>query len=99
MINQKDFVDMLYEDINSDESKDKVTKKALFEMIDMIFNGIQRACKLYGGVKFSNFGNFEVRTSAKRIGRNPKTLEEVVMQPRKRIHFRTGKGFKEFLEL
>lgn len=99
MINQKEFVDMLYEDINGDSEEKAVTKKALFEMINTVFDGIQRACKLYDGVKFNNFGNFEVRTSAERIGRNPRTKEEVVMQPRKRIHFRTGKGFKEFLEV
>ena len=84
MINQKEFVDMLYEDVNGCDREDRVTKKALYEMIGTIFDGIQKACKKYGGPK--------------RIGRNPKTLEEVMMQPRKRIHFRTGKGFKEFLE-
>lgn len=98
MINQKEFVDMLYEDVNGCDREDRVTKKALYEMISTIFDGIQKACKKYGGVKFNNFGNFEVKTSPKRVGRNPKTLEEVMMQPRKRIHFRTGKGFKEFLE-
>ena len=46
---------MLYEDINGDSEEKAVTKKALFEMINTVFDGIQRACKLYDGVKFNNF--------------------------------------------
>lgn len=88
---------MLYENINKN-NKEHITKKALCEMVNIVLDGIQKACKKFDGVKFSNFGNFEVKTSLKRTGFNPRTREEIVMNPRKRVHFRIGKGFKEFLE-
>ncbi len=39
-------------------------------------------------VKISSFGTFAVRSKAARIGRNPKTGEEVPIHPRKVLTFR-----------
>lgn len=39
-------------------------------------------------VKISSFGSFAVRQKGQRIGRNPKTLEDVMIAPRRVVAFR-----------
>jgi len=39
-------------------------------------------------VKISSFGTFSVRAKAERMGRNPKTREEVPISPRRVLRFR-----------
>lgn len=41
-------------------------------------------------VKISSFGTFSVRQKGRRIGRNPKTGEEVPIQPRRVLVFRAS---------
>ena len=48
-------------------------------------------------VKISNFGTFYLHKSPKRIGRNPKTLQEFIIQERKKISFISSKKTKDFL--
>ena len=45
-------------------------------------------------VKLSSFGSFSVRSKSERIGRNPKTGEEVPILPRKVIVFRPSQVLK-----
>jgi integration host factor subunit alpha len=49
-------------------------------------------------VKLSRFGNFNVRAKRKRIGRNPKTGEEVPITPRRVVTFRPSQMLREFVE-
>ncbi|MCW8915590.1 MAG: integration host factor subunit alpha [Magnetovibrio sp.] len=51
---------------------------------------------LSGGetVKISSFGSFSVRQKGERIGRNPKTGEEVPILPRKVLVFRPSQVMK-----
>ena len=46
-------------------------------------------------VKISSFGTFSVRDKAARIGRNPKTGEEVPITPRRVLVFRASNIMKE----
>ena len=46
-------------------------------------------------VKVSSFGSFSVRMKGQRIGRNPKTGEEVPILPRKVLVFRASHVLKE----
>ena len=46
-------------------------------------------------VKISSFGTFSVRSKAARIGRNPKTGEEVPIQPRRVLTFRPSHLMKD----
>ncbi len=52
---------------------------------------------LAGGdsVKISSFGSFSVRMKGQRIGRNPKTGEEVPILPRKVLVFRASHVLKD----
>ena len=46
-------------------------------------------------VKISSFGSFAVRSKGRRIGRNPKTGEEVPILPRRVLVFRPSHILKE----
>jgi integration host factor subunit alpha len=46
-------------------------------------------------VKLSSFGTFSVRSKTARIGRNPKTGEEVPISPRRVLTFRPSHLMKD----
>ncbi|NAZ37045.1 integration host factor subunit alpha [Rubellimicrobium sp. CFH 75288] len=46
-------------------------------------------------VKISSFGTFMVRDKAARVGRNPKTGEEVPIHPRRVLTFRSSQQMRE----
>jgi integration host factor subunit alpha len=46
-------------------------------------------------VKISSFGTFSVRDKSQRIGRNPKTGEEVPISPRRVLSFRPSNLMKD----
>ena len=54
------------------------------DVIDIIVEGLQNS----GRVKIHNFGTFIVRNKKSRIGRNPKTKEEVMISQRNVIRFK-----------
>ncbi|GLQ07646.1 integration host factor subunit alpha [Sneathiella chinensis] len=55
------------------------------------------ADRLAGGesVKISSFGSLQVRQKSGRVGRNPKTGEEVPIEPRKVLVFRASHVLKD----
>ena len=42
----------------------------------------------------SNFGTFHVHAKKERIGRNPRTSEEVMITPRRVVSFKRAQGLK-----
>ena len=50
-------------------------------------------------VKISSFGSFSVRQKGQRIGRNPKTGEEVPILPRKVLVFRASNVLKNMINI
>ncbi|SEG00739.1 integration host factor subunit alpha [Jhaorihella thermophila] len=60
-------------------------------VIDLISDALVRGEQ----VKISSFGTFSVRQKSARIGRNPKTGEEVPIQPRRVLTFRPSHLMKE----
>ena len=63
------------------------------DIIDLIIEGLQNSNK----VKIHNFGTFIVRNKKSRIGRNPKTKEEVMIDERKVISFKASKNVLKYL--
>ena len=49
-------------------------------------------------VKISSFGTFSVREKAARVGRNPKTGEEIPIKARRVVTFRPGQKLKARVE-
>mgnify|MGYP001549601869 FL=1 len=68
--------------------------RLLTRMLDMM----QDALVDGDTVKLSRFGNFNVRAKRQRIGRNPKTGEEVPITPRRVVTFRPSQMLRDFVE-
>lgn len=64
------------------------------ELVDSILEEVASALITEGQVKISSFGTFAVRQKGERIGRNPKTGEEVPITPRKVLIFRASQVLK-----
>ena len=57
------------------------------DILDIIIDGL----KTNGYVKIHNFGSFKVTRKKSRIGRNPKTMEDVMITERKVLKFKPSK--------
>ncbi|MGF1475416.1 MAG: integration host factor subunit alpha [Geminicoccaceae bacterium] len=64
------------------------------ELVDAILEEIASSLIEDGTVKISSFGTFAVRQKGERVGRNPKTGEEVPILPRKVLVFRPSAVLK-----
>jgi integration host factor subunit alpha len=67
------------------------------ELIDQMFDEIVAALARGESVRLSSFGAFEVRGKAERIGRNPKTGEEVPISSRRVVTFRSSDVLKRYI--
>lgn len=65
------------------------------QLVESVLQHISDA--LVGGehVKISSFGTFSIRDKTERIGRNPKTGEEVPIKPRRVLTFRASHLMKD----
>ena len=64
------------------------------DLVESVLNEISDALVRGEMVKLSSFGSFSVRQKGQRIGRNPKTGEEVPILPRKVLVFRPSQVLK-----
>jgi integration host factor subunit alpha len=87
-LTRADLTESLYEEIglSRNESADLV-ESVLGEISDSLING--------DNVKISSFGSFLVRQKNGRMGRNPKTGEEVPIDPRRVLVFRPSQVMKD----
>ena len=58
------------------------------ELVESVLNHVADALVAGEAVKISSFGTFSLRDKAARVGRNPKTGEEVPIHPRRVLSFR-----------
>ncbi|MEL7048442.1 MAG: integration host factor subunit alpha [Pseudomonadota bacterium] len=65
------------------------------ELVELVLGEISNS--LAGGeqVKLSSFGSFGIREKGERVGRNPKTGEEVPITPRRVLVFRPSSIMKD----
>jgi integration host factor subunit alpha len=64
------------------------------ELLETVLDYVSEALAKGESVKISSFGSFSVRQKGQRIGRNPKTGEEVPIMPRKVLVFRPSQVLK-----
>jgi integration host factor subunit alpha len=64
------------------------------DLLEMVLAEITQALLRSETVKISSFGSFSVRQKGQRIGRNPKTGDEVPILPRKVLVFRPSQLLK-----
>ena len=62
-------------------------------IIDIIIDGLTDS----NYVKIHNFGTFKVRSKSSRLGRNPKTKEEVLIKDRNVVSFKPSKFVLKYI--
>lgn len=65
------------------------------ELVELVLSEISDALASGEPVKLSSFGSFGIREKGERIGRNPKTGEEVPITPRRVLVFRPSNIMKD----
>ncbi len=69
------------------------------DLVESVLNHISDALVRGEAVKISSFGTFSVRSKTARIGRNPKTGEEVPIEPRRVLTFRPSHIMKDRVDV
>lgn len=86
-ITRADLSEAVYQEVGLSRNESaELVEAVLAEMIDALGRDEM--------VKISSFGSFSVRSKGQRIGRNPKTGEEVPILPRKVLVFRPSHVLK-----
>jgi integration host factor subunit alpha len=86
-----DLVDRIFEKIG-------LSKKEAQEIIEILFDTMKQTFVEGESIKISGFGTFNVRQKMARRGRNPKTGDDLEINPRKVISFRASNQIKSVLE-
>lgn len=79
------------------ESNPNLTKREVEFIVNNVFSNIKNALSNGEKVEIRGFGSFKVRDKNAKIGRNPKTGEQVEVPPKKVPYFKPGKEIKETL--
>jgi DNA-binding protein HU-beta len=76
---------------------EKLTKKAASEVVEAVFESLQKAIRKDRRFTYPGFGTFPVRKRAARLGRNPRTGEEIKIKPTKTVTFKPSPDLKSNL--
>jgi integration host factor subunit alpha len=86
-VTRADLAEAVYQEVGlSRNDSAQLVETVLDELVNALVRGET--------VKLSSFGSFSVRQKGKRVGRNPKTGEEVPIMPRKVLVFRASHVLK-----
>lgn len=77
--------------VEKTELSKKDAEKAIKAFEDVVTEELVKG----GKVQLVGFGTFEVTERAERIGRNPKTKEEMIIEASKAPKFKAGKALKD----
>jgi integration host factor subunit alpha len=87
-LTRADLSEAVYQDIGLSRSESaQLVEQVLDTMSDAIVDG--------QNVKVSSFGSFIIRKKGGRIGRNPKTGQEVPIEPRSVLTFRPSQILRD----
>ena len=75
------------------QTRSVTTKKVVQSFLDEIVNELAKGNRL----EFRDFGVFDTKTRAARVGHNPKTLEEVHVPAKRSVKFKMGHLMKQKL--
>jgi integration host factor subunit alpha len=87
-ITRADLSESVYQEVG-------LSRNESAELVESVLNEISASLLTGETVKLSSFGSFVVRKKGGRIGRNPKTGEEVPIQPRRVLVFRPSHVLKD----
>ena len=91
-LTKQEIVNSIYMQIGYSK---KISENLLEDFFEIILLNLKKNKK----VKIAKFGTFELRFKKKRIGRNPKTNESVVISERKVILFKPSKELKNKINI
>jgi integration host factor subunit alpha len=87
-ITRADIAEAVYEQVG-------LSRVETAALVEQVLDALIDSLKQGDNVKISSFASFNVRQKTQRIGRNPKTGEEVPIEPRKVISFRASHVLKK----
>lgn len=87
-VTRADLTDAVYREIGlSRADSQALVESVLDHIIDSLVSG--------ENVKLAGFGTFSLREKSERVGRNPKTGEEVAITPRRVLVFKPSQVLKD----
>ncbi len=87
-LTRTDLRDAVYQEVG-------LSRNESAQLVDRVIEHISDTLARGEQVKVSSFGTFSIREKGQRVGRNPKTGEEVPIRPRKVLAFRPSHLMKE----
>ena len=87
-ITRADLSEAVYEEVG-------LSRNETADLVEQVLDLVVKTLSSGTSVKLSSFATFNVRQKGQRIGRNPKTGEEVPIEPRKVITFKASQQLKE----
>jgi nucleoid DNA-binding protein len=82
---------MTKNDIAVELSKGLSTKKEALKIVNKVFEEIKNGLKRGDKVVITGFGSFNVYETKIKRGRNPKTGENLIIGPKRKIRFKQAK--------
>ena len=82
-VTRADLTEAVYQEVG-------LSRNESAQLVESVLEQISSTLARGESVKISSFGTFSVREKAQRIGRNPKTGEEVPILPRRVLVFRAS---------
>lgn len=89
-ITRADLSEAVYQEVG-------LSRNESADLVESVLGEIAEALTEGETVKISSFGSFSVRQKGQRVGRNPKTGEEVPILPRRVLVFRASHVLKNLI--
>ena len=89
-LTKKDLINSVYMQIG-------FSKNISEHLIDDFLSAITANLKIEKKLKMAKFGTFSIREKKSRIGRNPKTKEQITISNRDVVLFKASKEFKDLV--
>lgn len=76
-----------------------IPKNRAYDVVNAIFDAMKDALIEEDRIELRGFGSFSIREYDARVGRNPRTGEEVFVDAKKSVHFKVGKELRERVDV
>ena len=90
-LTKAELADLLFERVG-------LNKREAKDMVETFFEEIRFALERGDSVKLSGFGNFQLRDTPQRPGRNPKTGEAIPITARRVVTFHASQKLKAMVD-
>lgn len=87
-VTRADLTEAVYQEVG-------LSRNESAQLVETVLEEVASTLAKGESVKVSSFGTFSVRDKAQRVGRNPKTGEEVPILPRRVLVFRASHVLKD----